>query len=308
MTIVDVNGFTIRFQERGRGEPVVFVHGGFADFGRTLLDPEEYEWGAWELEFARRFRFITYDRRGCARSSCPADGYEIENQARDLRGLLDHLGLASAHVIGSSAGGLIALAFAALNPRRTRSLVLVGTGLDLFRSDEPGSADAIVKAQIGMLADQGPEAAFASRPPGIEVWLEPLWMTGEADERDELEQFQARERMLAARAARAPTAQRIAYYAAELRNIKAYVDCDGRKFTASIGAPTLVIHGEHDRGVPLAWGIELAEAIPGAELHVVTGASHGLLWRSAEARQLALDFIEGTTRSLRRSQSREGGR
>jgi len=295
MARIDVNGFSMHYDEGGRGESVVFVHGGFASVGRTLLDPEEYEWGEWELEFARRFRFITYDRRGCARSSCPSDGYEVENQARDLAGLLDHLGLAPAHVIGSSAGGPIALAFAALFPQRTRSLVLVGTGLDLFRSDEPGTADAVVKEQIAVLEAEGPEAAFMNRPAGVEVWLEPLWMAAEAKERGELDQFRAHERRLAARAADAPTAERVAYSAAELRNIKAYIDYDGREFTGDVKAPTLVIHGRRDRAIPLAWGIELAEAIPGAELHVVPAGSHGLLWRDPEARHTVLDFIKRTT-------------
>src|SRR5439155_26119578 len=149
---------------------------------------------------------------------------------------------------------------------RARSLVLVGTGLDLFRSNEPGSADAIVRAQVALLEEQGPEAAFANRPAGVEVWLEPLWMTAEANERGELDEFRARERELAARATEAAMTERVAYYAAELRNIKAYIDCDGRGFTQQVEAPTLVIHGERDRAVPLAWGTELAEAIPGAEL------------------------------------------
>ena len=81
------------FREDGRGEPVVFVHGGFASFARTVLDPEEHEWSEWERAFAANFHFITYDRRGCHPSSCPTAGYAIENQARDLAGLLDHLGL-----------------------------------------------------------------------------------------------------------------------------------------------------------------------------------------------------------------------
>jgi pimeloyl-ACP methyl ester carboxylesterase len=221
MATTEINGFSMHYDQGGQGDPVVFVHGGFASFGRTLLDPEEYQWGQWEQEFARRFHFISYDRRGCGRSSCPAAGYEIENQARDLAALLDHLALSSVHLIGSSAGGPIALAFAARYPERARSLVLVGTGFDLFRSDAPGSADAIVKQQLALLDAQGEEAAFANRPAGIEVWLERLWMTDEAKERGELDDFLARENELAARAAEAPPGERIAYYCAELRNIQA---------------------------------------------------------------------------------------
>ena len=300
MPTADVNGVSLYYQEAEEGDPVVFVPGGFASLAGTLLDPEELEWGDWEREFAGRFRFVTYDRRGCRRSSCPPDGYELPNQATDLAGLLNYLGLASAHVIGSSAGGLIALALASAHPDHARSLVLVGTGVDLFRSDEPGSADAIVKRQIALLEEQGPEVAYARRPAQAAVWLEPLWMTGEASERGELEWFEAREKRLAERAAKVPSAERIARYVAELRAIQAYVDCDGRDFARQIKAPTLVVHGEHDTAVPLAWGADLAESIPGGTFHVVRDGSHGLLWRSREARQIVQRFIADVSASTSR--------
>jgi pimeloyl-ACP methyl ester carboxylesterase len=288
----DINGFEMRYLEEGRGEPVVFVHGGFASFARTVLDPEWHEWTDWERAFAASFRFITYDRRGCHPSSCPTGGYAIENQARDLAGLLDHLQVESAHVLGSSAGGPIALAFATANLVRTRSLLLVGTGFDLFR---PGAHDAedvaVLEEQIRLLEERGAEASFTRRPRGTEVWFEPLWMTSEAKERGELEEFRERERVLAERAAEAPIQARIRHHVAELRNIQAYIDFDGREFASRIEAPTLVLHGEVDRAVPLEGGVELAEAIPGAQLSVIKGASHGLLWRSQEARERASDFI-----------------
>jgi 3-oxoadipate enol-lactonase len=297
MPRAELNTVSLHYEDSGRGEPVVFVHGGFASLAGSLLDPEELAWGEWERDFAAQFRFVTYDRRGCGRSSCPSDGYELSNQAVDLAELLDHLSVESAHVIGSSAGGPIAIAFAALHPRRARSLVLVGTGLDLFRSDEPGSADAIVKREIARLETDGPETAFVNRPPEAEVWLEPLWMTAEAKERGELESFEARERRLAARAAKVPVAERIARYAAELRDIRAYVDCDGRDFARSVEAPTLVIHGELDRAVPVDWGRELAETIRGASFHLVRDGSHGLLWRSTEAHRVIQRFIAAATGS-----------
>src|SRR2546425_3656797 len=290
MPTAPVNGFSMRWQDGGRGEPVVFIHGGFASFARTLFDEADYEWADWERDFANEFRFITYDRRGCQRSSCPATGYEIEHQALDLAGLLDYLDVGSAHVVGSSAGGPVALAFAARLPERTRSLLLVGTGF-LFRDDDPSGATAIVKEQVRRLEEEGAEVAFARRPQGVEVWLEPLWMADEAVERGERDEFWARERTLAARAAEAPIAERVRYYAAELRNIKAYIECSGRGLAPLVRAPTLVLHGERDRAVPLAWGRELAETIPGAQLHPVADGSHGLLWRSDKARAIAIGFI-----------------
>src|SRR5262245_11038257 len=106
MPRVSVNGVELHYQRGGAGAPVVFVHGGFSDARMAVADAGDWEW-AWELDFAARFDFVWYDRRGCHHSSCPPDGYEIENQARDLALLLDHLGLADAHLVASSAGGPI---------------------------------------------------------------------------------------------------------------------------------------------------------------------------------------------------------
>jgi pimeloyl-ACP methyl ester carboxylesterase len=224
------------------------------------------------------------------------NGFEMRyldgNQARDLAGLLDHLGVDSAHVIASSAGGPIGLAFATMHPARTRSLVLVGTGFDLFRAGAHDDADVhALREQIRLLEERGAEAAFARRPKGTEAWFEPLWMAREAAERGELDEFRERERRLGARAAATPIDERLRYHVAELRNIQAYMECDGREFAPRVAAPTLVLHGDLDRAVPLEWGEELAEAIPAAQLSIIEAASHGLLWRSSEARERAIDFI-----------------
>lgn len=84
----------------GVGAPVVFIHGGFASLSKVLSDLKPHGWG-WEGEFEAEFTFVTYDRRGCYRSSSPEDGYDLHSQVRDLIGLLDHLDLKSAHIIGS---------------------------------------------------------------------------------------------------------------------------------------------------------------------------------------------------------------
>lgn len=292
MPTIELNGFSMQHREGGAGEPVVFVHGGFASFARTLRDPEEYDWDAWEKEFARAFRFITYHRRGCELSSCPDSGFDPPTQANDLAGLLDHLSLKEAHVIGSSAGGPISIAFAGTHPGRTKSLTLVGTGLDLFRPVTPNDEDLrIIGEQLRLLDELGPEETFRRRPAGIETSLDPLFMGPEMEQRGESNDFQTREVALAARANVKPLAERARYYAAELRNVRAYMAWDGRETASSIKAPTLVLHGKHDRAVPLAWGRELADTIPRADFHVIADASHGLLWRNTEARRTAIQFI-----------------
>lgn len=179
-----INGINLYYEDGGIGAPVVFIHGGFPSLAMKLQDVDEWAW-TWERDFAARFHFIWYDRRGCYRSDSPADGYALENQARDLAALLDHLQLDSAHVIGSSAGGPIAIIFAALWPHRVRSLILAGTGLEFFPEEGDPISD-IIRRQIELLDEAGVEVAFDARPPRVQTSFESLWRAEEEAARGRL--------------------------------------------------------------------------------------------------------------------------
>ncbi len=143
MPRAQVHNCDLYYEVAGQGPTVVYVHGGFAGLDTVLRDAKAQAW-SWEHDFAAALRFISYERRGCARSSSPDNGYDLVQQARDLAGLLEHLQLDSAHIIGSSAGGPIAFTFAALCPRRTRSLVLTGTAIiPCWRARQRRGAPAI---------------------------------------------------------------------------------------------------------------------------------------------------------------------
>ncbi len=87
----------------------------------------------WNLELvgtlAKRFRVTSFDLRGHGYSSRPASGYTPQEMAVDLQALLDRLDITSAHLVGHSYGGLIALRLALDSPRRFRSLTLADTRL-----------------------------------------------------------------------------------------------------------------------------------------------------------------------------------
>jgi len=289
MPRVTVNGVELYYEAAGEGEALVFVHGGFASLASALNAPPPHDW-TWEHDFARCFRFVWYDRRGCYRSAPPADGYDLENQATDLEALMDRLGIAATHLVGSSAGGPIALLFAATRPSRVRTLILVGTGLALFPQDDP--AGATVRQLFATLERDGPEAAFDQRPAGFETSLDALWDREEMAARGRLQDWMERQHALAARARDLPRRERVHRFAVELRNIAAYVDADLRQYARCVAAPTLVLHGSDDRVVPPSWGRELARAIPTAQLRVFPGG-HRLLFRgpmSDEARRAAIEF------------------
>ena len=290
MPVATVNGFEMYYQVAGLGEPVVYIHGGFPSLESVLLDlPRDgTDWG-WERDFADHFRFVSYDRRGCFRSSCPEEGFELGDSVKDLELLLDELGLSSVHLIGSSAGGPIAIVFAATRASRTRSLTLAGTASNLLRSDD--DVAKVVMEQIDHLTKLGPEAAFDRRPAGVEVSLGVLWEPPERAERGTLDEYWEAQRLLNSLAEEIPRTTRVRRYAAELSTISGYIDADVAQYAGEVRVPSLVLHGSNDRTVPVEWGRELAGTMPEARLEVFDGASHSLVIRDPKARQRVMDFI-----------------
>ncbi len=289
MPYASVNNCQLFYQTADQGTPVVYIHGGFASLDTLLRARHRIEWD-WEHDFAATFQFISYDRRGCYRSSSPDSGYDLVTQAHDLAALLDHLMIERAHLIGSSAGGPIAMLFAAIHPAPTRSLILVGTAIDLFPLGEPGSD--LVRQQLVILERDGAEAAFDHRPAGVEVTFAELWDEPEARARGELDAYRRRQQQWRTQAQNLPKAERVQYYATELRNMQAYMTTTIPAFAAAVNVPTYIMHGSQDQMVPLADAQQLARIIPGAQLQVVAGGSHTLIARSADARRQVTTWIQ----------------
>jgi len=289
MTFARVNGVDLFYEVGGQGSAAVYVHGGFASLDTVLRNVQPDCWG-WENEFAKYFQFVTYDRRGCYRSSSPTAGYELANQVLDLTCLLDHLKLPRAHVIGSSAGGPLAILLAATRPQCVRSLVLVGTAVDLFPAGESGSDQ--VRQHLAILEKDGEESAFSQRPAGIEVTWGELWNQPEAVARGEEMAYSAQQGQWRDQARALPMAQRVHYYATELRSMQAYLTLDLRPVARSVVVPTYVIHGGNDQMVPLSSARELAQLIPSARFHEIPGGPHSLMIRDADARQHVIAFMQ----------------
>ena len=109
------------YEETGRGDPMIFVHEFAGDY-RSWQPQVRY--------FSRRFRCITFNARGFPPSDVPED-VAMYSQARacdDIKAVLDHLGLAHAHVVGLSMGGFAALHFGLNHPDSAHSLVVSGCG------------------------------------------------------------------------------------------------------------------------------------------------------------------------------------
>lgn len=140
MPTAPVNGVNLYFEDTGSGTPIVFVHEFAGDYR---------SWEPQVRHFSRTYRCVTYNARGYPPSDVPEQvaAYSQDIAVDDLRGVLDHLGLEQAHVVGFSMGGFAALIFGIRHPARCRSLVIAGCGYgsDADRSKWEQDVEAVAR-------------------------------------------------------------------------------------------------------------------------------------------------------------------
>jgi pimeloyl-ACP methyl ester carboxylesterase len=129
MPLAPINGVEIYYEEHGQGYPLVFVHEFAGDYR---------SWAPQVRFFARRYRAITYSARGYHPSSVPTDdaSYSEEQNVEDLYGLIQHLGIEQAHIVGLSMGGNVTLKIGLAHPDVCTSLVAAGAGFGSTNPDE----------------------------------------------------------------------------------------------------------------------------------------------------------------------------
>lgn len=130
MPLVEVNGVKINYAQIGKKlnpsvPDVVMIHGLATNMAFWYLHHA--------MALSKFCRVTLYDLRGHGRSGMPPEGYSPSNMSRDLRLLLDHLGIGDAHFIAHSFGGVVALNLACENMERFRSLILVDSHIDAVR-------------------------------------------------------------------------------------------------------------------------------------------------------------------------------
>jgi pimeloyl-ACP methyl ester carboxylesterase len=141
MPTARVNGVALYYELTGSGEPLVLVHGSWTD---------HHGWDPVSATLAQSFRVLAFDRRGHSDSERPAGQGSVFEDADDLAGLIDDLGLAPAHVAGNSFGGAIVLRAAIRRPDVFRSLIVHEPPLfPLLAGSEHDAALAEVQRRIG---------------------------------------------------------------------------------------------------------------------------------------------------------------
>jgi pimeloyl-ACP methyl ester carboxylesterase len=130
MSVAHVNGTNIFYELQGTGEPLVLVHGSWAD---------TTQWKLVRPRLAESFQVLVYDRRGHGRSERSNTQGSIDEDGDDLASLLEALALVPAHVVTNSWGGNIALRLACRRPELFRSLTCHEPPLWGLLTDDPDS-------------------------------------------------------------------------------------------------------------------------------------------------------------------------
>lgn len=192
--------------------------------------------------------------------------YTLVDLAEDVRGLLDHLGIERAHVVGASMGGMIAQVLAGGHPDRVRSLGLIMTSAGSPMSSIP-KWRVIRLAFDAPAKDAPPEQKLANEVRNISIINGPNFLPPVDQLRRRVEELTARSD----------------YPQGMLRHFDAILGTGSlMRYTRRISAPTVVIHGSEDPMVRPRNGRNVARAIAGARYVVVDGMGHDLpepVWR-----------------------------
>ncbi len=113
-----VNGINMAYDVSGHGEPLVLIMG---------LGGTRKSWVFQKRAFSKHFKVITFDSRGMGKGDKPTEPFTMKTLADDTIGLMNHLNIAKAHVLGVSHGGRVAQEVAINYPERVNKLVLAST-------------------------------------------------------------------------------------------------------------------------------------------------------------------------------------
>ncbi|WP_285763773.1 alpha/beta fold hydrolase [Biformimicrobium ophioploci] len=270
-----VDEVSIAYQDMGPqdGEPILLVMG----LGAQML-----HWGDAFVQglIDEGYRVIAFDNRDAGLSQKFYEGsepsmiwtmlqykfgweinsdYSIADMANDAVGLLDHLQVEKAHIVGASMGGMIAQHAVLAHPERFYSLVSM--------MSTTGAPDLPEAEQDALQALFGAGLPENTREEVVYRGVHAVKVIGSKKYFDEAQARSLVERQI----------NRGRYKAGKLRQMQAvFADGDRTERLKAVKVPTLVLHGAEDPLVPPAHGKATADAIPGAEYMEIADMGHNL--------------------------------
>jgi pimeloyl-ACP methyl ester carboxylesterase len=264
MSTAAVGDVELYYEEHGHGEPLLLIMG---------LAADSMAWMFQLPAFAEHYRTIVFDNRGVGRSAKPKGPYTIATMADDTAGLLDAIGVARAHVVGVSMGGMIAQELALRHPDRVRGLVLACTYPE---ADEDVRRNR--EASVAQLGGQvGGDGAMTLDVAGLDPMM--LFQT-------------LLPRVFSPTFIQNQLASLMQLFGGALQwgfsveaimaQVEAVMSHNSTERLRDIKAPTLVITGDADLLIPPSNSDVIASRIPGARLVKVPGGTHGFNFETPE--------------------------
>ena len=253
METINVNGIRLAYERRGTGVPLVLLHG---------YPLDHHLWDAVVPLLEDRFEVILPDLRGFGESSTVDSFYAMEDIASDIAGLLDHLEIQEAAIVGHSMGGYVALAFARLYPDRLSGLGLVSSQV---LADPPDRKEGRYKS-AAEVADKGIGSVVAA-------------MTTKFTSDPQLQEF-ARQSM---------ERQQPAAYIGALKAMAERVD--STSLLSALDVPVVIVHGDADALIPVDRAREVKAALPNAYFVEIRGAGHMPMLEAREQTAEALKYL-----------------
>lgn len=261
MEKVNVNGIQLAYDRRGDGPPLVLLHG---------FPLDHHLWDEVVPLLADTFDIIRPDLRGFGESTTVDSIYTMDDYAADIAGLLDHLEIQKAAIVGHSMGGYIALAFARLYPERVRGLGLVSSQI---LADSPDRKEGRYKSAKDVL-ENGISNVVATMTPKFTNDENLQAFAQESMERQQPAAYIGALKAMAERSDSTPL----------LSSLQDGYASQGSAFHF----PVVLIHGDSDALIPVDRAREVKAALPDAHFVEIPGAGHMPMMEAKEKTAEAL--------------------
>ena len=267
------NSVNLYYQDLGRGNPVVFIHG-------WPLNHAMWEYQLAELP-KHNLRCIAYDRRGFGKSDYPWENYDYDTFADDLKALIDQLHLTDVTLVGfSMGGGEIARYIGKYGNDKVSKVVLVSSVTPFMLKTEDNSEGVdkeVFDEMVENIDKDRPDflAEFGKKFYGVSLFNEAV-----------SDHTLAWNQSLCL----------MSSHKATVDCLRAFSETDFRDDLSKINVPTLIIHGDDDKTVPIeASGNRTSALLPNAKYLVYEDAPHGLFITEKDKLNMDLiNFINGT--------------
>lgn len=276
-TKVRVNGVDLHYIESGRGEPLILLHGGQGDYR---------SWGPQVEAFSRGYRVIAYSRRYHYPNDNPlTPGYRsAHTDAEDLAALIHYLGLRRVHLVGTSAGALVALVLATEHPETVRSLVLAEPPVHRWAKDDPVGGPLYREFMAAIWEPAAAAFRSGDDEAAMKVLVDGFGGAGRFERLPP--------------EAKAVAMQNARFFKAATASPDPFLDLPKRK-VMRLRAPVLIVAGEHTISLHKFVNEELARLLPKAGRAVIPRAGHGSSRENPVAfNEAVLNFLAKQRRAL----------